>query len=147
MPLLPQKCYKVMSMPQLLFLLLFSLWDLHLSLSMNLGGVSQIIPQFQIVFLNKHLKNNCNTILILTLLIKISNKEVGRLWQESIKNQLFEFMIKPLKHLLKSNISFCGKLVQNCHETIFKKNIMSKILANVAKFDHTPKESLQDLDN
>jgi len=70
---------------------------------------------------------------------------MGCLWQESIKNQLFEFMIKPFKHLFKSIIS--SKLVQNCHQTIFKNNIMLKILTNVAKFDHTSKESLQDLDN
>jgi hypothetical protein len=37
MPFLPQKCFELRSVPQF-FLLLFSLWDSHLSLLKNLGA-------------------------------------------------------------------------------------------------------------
>jgi hypothetical protein len=36
-PFSPQKCYELRNVPQFIYLLLFSFWDLHLSLSRSLG--------------------------------------------------------------------------------------------------------------
>jgi hypothetical protein len=43
MPLLPPKCYKLGSVPQLIFLPLFSPLDLHLNLLRNLGCIDNFL--------------------------------------------------------------------------------------------------------
>ncbi len=104
MPLLPQKCYELRNVPQLLLLSLFSFWDSHLNLSKSLGvhQLGWFTPSFRC-----SLKLNTNFNFESTLLF----------WKHIIgPKQLY---IPPLfdETLLVQQSSFF-KMFSNCHATM-----------------------------